>query len=62
LGECKWREAVGFRTETEKLISKKHLLPEYTERHYYLFVKSLPEAEKEHNDITTVTADMLFEV
>jgi len=62
LGECKWKEAVNFRAETEKHISKRHLLPEYTERHYYLFVKSSSEAEKVHNDITIVTADMLFEV
>jgi len=62
LGECKWKEAVSFRAETEKHISKGYLLPEYTERHYYLFVKSPSEAEKEQKDITIVTADMLFEV
>jgi len=62
LGECKWRENVNNRTETEKLVSKGHLLPEYAERHYYLFVKSPTEKGQEHNDTTIVTADMLFDI
>jgi len=62
LGECKWKEHINVKVEKEKLICKWHLLPEYTERHYYLFVKSLPEDGHEHNDITIVTADMLFDV
>jgi len=62
LGECKWKENVSFRAETEKLINKGHLLPEYTERHYHLFVKLPLEDEQWHSDITIVTADMLFDV
>jgi len=62
LGECKWKENVNCRAETEKLISKVHLLPEYTQRHYHLFVKMPLEEEQGHNDTTIVTADMLFDI
>jgi len=62
LGECKWKENVSFRAETEKLVSKGYLLPEYTERYYYLFVKKPAQEGQEHNDITVVTADMLFDI
>ena len=61
LGECKWRENVRIRAETEKLAGKGHLLPEYTERHYYLFVKSPSEEDQGHNNSTILTADTLFE-
>ena len=61
LGECKWKEDVSFRAEAEKLASKVHLLAEYTERHYFLFVKQPSEEEQAQSDAVVVTADMLFE-
>ncbi|MCL2663452.1 MAG: ATP-binding protein [Oscillospiraceae bacterium] len=62
LGECKWKENVSVRAESEKLINKEHLLSEYTERHYYLFVKTLMEEKQKHKDTTIVTADMLYDL
>jgi hypothetical protein len=62
LGECKWKDNVNFREETGKLINKEHLLPEYTERHYYFFVKLPPEEKQEYNNISIVTTDVLFDV
>ena len=61
LGECKWRESVNFKAETEKLISKTHLLSEYAERYYYFFSKAPITGVQEQEDIAIVTADMLFE-
>ena len=62
LGECKWKESVSFQAETERLMNKGHLLPEYTERHYHLFVKLPFKEDKECINTTVVTAEMLFEI
>jgi AAA+ ATPase superfamily predicted ATPase len=62
LGECKWRDNINYRVEIEKFIGKRYLLPEYSERHYYLFVKLPMEKDHTHNDISLVTSDMLFEL
>jgi hypothetical protein len=62
LGECKWKKSISYKAETEKLIRKGYLLPEYTEQHYYLFVKQPSREEKEYNDTKIVTEDMLFDI
>ena len=62
LGECKWRENVDYRAESEKLINKGRLLPDYTERHYYLFVKQQLEEAQRFNGVRIVTTDMLFDI
>jgi len=62
LGECKWKGSVNCRAEMEKLISKWHLLPEYTQRHCRIFVRMPLEGGQGPNDTTIVTADMLFDI
>ena len=62
IGECKWKDTINIQAETEKLIRKKHLLPEFTEHHYYLFVKSLSKSKQNHNEVTIIPANMLFDI
>ena len=59
LCECKWRNDVNVSDEARKLLGKSHLLPEYTERHHYIFTKT-PEKITE-NDVTVISTEMLFE-
>ena len=62
LGECKWRSNISLSAEAEKLISKAHILAEYTDRHYCIFVKT-PKKEKVALDgITVVTTEELFDI
>ena len=61
LGECKWRSNVDFGAEVNKLVGKEHLLPEYKERHHYIFSKSPPGAGKKPDGVTIISSDELYE-
>lgn len=39
LGECKWRNNINHSDEINKLLNKKHLLPNYNEYYYIFFSK-----------------------
>ena len=61
LGECKWKSAVNIATEIAKLKGRAHLLEEYKERYYYIFVKT-PSGEKQKQGATVITPEMLFKI
>ncbi|MCL1808619.1 MAG: ATP-binding protein [Clostridiales bacterium] len=62
LGECKWKKSLNLAAEAQKLVRKEHLLAEYEERHYCLFVKAPPTGQLMPSGFSVVTADMLFDV
>jgi len=62
LCECKWRTELDVALEAEKLLSKRHLLPEYEERHYYIFSKTPPNAGQVAPNTTVITTEMLFDL
>jgi len=61
LGECKWKNDINFTAESTKLISKAHLLAEYKERYYYIFSKTPPGEKQKPDNVSVVTAEMMYE-
>jgi AAA+ ATPase superfamily predicted ATPase len=63
MGECKWRKSINTTVETEKLMSKQHLLPEYIERYFYLFTKTSSIKGTENMErLSVVSAAGLFDI
>jgi len=62
VGECKWSERMSISAEVEKLIRKQHLLPEFKERYYYVFSKSAKKAEHNHEGVSVITSEMLYDI
>ena len=63
LGECKWRNAVNIKAELKRLMMKDHLLSEYKERYYWLFIKNKVSESVigAYGDrVKVVCADMLY--
>ena len=60
LGECKWRSGVNLDFEIKKLTNKEHLLAEFKERYFYLFLKTPPEGKQTTQGATLVTTKELF--
>ena len=60
LGECKWKSNVNIDQEAAVLMSKSHLLADYSERHYYLFTKSMEREKKNTAGTNVITAEMLY--
>ena len=60
LGECKWRSSVNLAAVAEKLMGADHMLPEYKERYYYIFLKTPPKDGQEAKGAKVVTAQELF--
>jgi hypothetical protein len=63
LGECKWKNRLNDVTEIQKLMSKEHLLSEYSDRYYCFFSKapfSKSAKKLEGERLKLITADMLF--
>ena len=62
LGECKWKNNISVEEEVKKLLSKEHLLSEYKDRFYYLFLKTLRKKKQEIEGVTIITTDMLYDI
>ena len=60
LGECKWRDDVNITAEAKKLMSKDHLLSEYKERYYFIFLKTPHKGVPK--GVVLVTAEMLYKL
>lgn len=65
IAECKWKNHLDDINEIRKIISKKHLFPQYDERYYYFFSK-IPFTEqakqfaKDTQNLTLLTQQDLF--
>ena len=59
IGECKWRGSANLAGEVRKLRSKEHLLAEFSDRYYYVFLKNPPKEWQKEDRVTVVTAEML---
>jgi AAA+ ATPase superfamily predicted ATPase len=62
LGECKWRNDVDIPAEAERLMKKAHLLPEFGERHYYIFQKAPLNESRSAYGVAVISADMLYDM
>ena len=65
LGECKWKNSSCTPAEIQKLISKDHILREFSDRYYFWFSKApFSESVKSMSScrVSLITGDMLFEL
>ena len=62
LGECKWRSSINLVEEAKRLMGKQHLLEEYSERYYYLFLKPSTKDRQKADGITVITAEQLYDM
>ena len=60
IGECKWKDNIKVMSEAEKLKNKASLIPEYEDKYYYLFVKTLKNEIENMTGVELVTVDKLF--
>jgi AAA+ ATPase superfamily predicted ATPase len=61
LGECKWKFDMSLVKVFENLVKKEHLLPEYKDRHYYIFTRTELKQKQEISKFTAVDTNLLFE-
>ena len=62
LGECKWRSGTSLNAAADSLSSKDHLLPEYKDRYYYVFLRNRQKERRTAQGVTLVTTPDLFSV
>jgi len=61
IGECKWTSNVTITAALKQLIVKNHLLPEYTDLRYYIFLKAFVQKSIISHEATVITTDDLYD-